>query len=83
MIMTRAPRALAVVLLFGAGSCPAATDTREACRADAVHYCPNEVAARDRKAVRRCLRDNLDKASDTCKAAIAGQQAGADAKARR
>ena len=81
--MTRALRTLAVVLLFGAGTYPAAADTREACRADAIHYCPNEVAARDRKAVRRCIRDNLDKVSDTCKAAIAEQQGGSDTKARR
>lgn len=50
-------------------------DTREACRADAIKLCPNEVAARDRKAVRACLRDHLGDVSDRCRTAIADQVA--------
>ncbi len=83
MTVTGTVRILAVVLIAGSATTPAAAaDTREACRADAIHYCRNEVAARDRKAVRRCIRDNLDKVSATCRDAIAEQRAEADAKTR-
>jgi hypothetical protein len=77
MTLTRALSISAGVLVTAAFAMPAsAADTREACRADAIHYCPNEVAARDRKAVRRCIRDNLDKVSAACRDAIAEQQSG-------
>lgn len=78
MTLTGAVGLCTALLLTGAMAAPAsAADTREACRADAIHYCPNEVAARDRKAVRRCIRDNLDKVSAACRDAIAEQQASA------
>ena len=43
---------------------------RKACADDIAKYCANE----DRK--KRCLRDNIDKLSDTCKAALAQARGG-------
>ena len=41
---------------------------RAACADDIQKYCANEQRPR------RCLRDNMDKLSDTCKAALAQQR---------
>jgi hypothetical protein len=43
---------------------------RVACADDIQKYCANE----QRK--KRCLRDNIDKLSDTCKAALAERRGG-------
>jgi DNA-binding GntR family transcriptional regulator len=70
---SRAVRTACLAAALGAASLAVAEDTREACRADAIRLCPNEVAAKDRKAVRACIRDHLGDVSDRCRTAIADQ----------
>ena len=48
---------------------------RMACMSSAQSLCANEIAARDKPAVRACLLKNLDKVSPGCREAIKSAQA--------
>lgn len=74
--MTGSRIAFLVGALLGLATFPArAEDTREACRTDAILLCPDAVSARDRKAVRACIRSHIDDVSERCRTAIRDQNA--------
>jgi hypothetical protein len=75
----------ALVLLLAAGAAGAQTappSARVACRSSAMSLCRDEVATRDRGAIRACLIKNFDKVTPDCQAAMKAAQArgGMDAK---
>ena len=62
------------------GAPPAAPNVREACRTSMMSLCHDQVAARDRSAVRACLIQNFDKTTPDCQAAMKAAQAAMAAK---
>ena len=57
----------ALLLLLAAASVLAAPANRP-CREDVQKYCPEAVG--ERRAIGQCIRENLDKVSEQCRAAV-------------
>ncbi len=69
--------ALLTVMGMGAAlGATSATDSRQACRSDAIHLCPDAVAASDRKAIRACLAQHKEQLSEGCVNAIKAKRRG-------
>jgi hypothetical protein len=76
----------AIIVLLAASAAGAQTaapsSPRQACRSSATSLCHDEVAARDRAAVRACLIKNFDKVTPECQAAMKAAQARGDVDAK-
>ena len=70
MTLRRLSALAAVFALASAPMAMAQTPVREACKADIEKFCASEMAAKDRDAVRACMKANYDKLSPDCKTAI-------------
>lgn len=70
--------AVMVALAFAQGHAQAATleQEKKACRADAFHYCVEDIPIR--KKIAACLRRHLDELSPGCRAMFTDRQGGSD-----
>jgi len=61
-----------LMLVAGLALAPAAhaQDARAVCRPDLVKFCQTQMEQRDRKAVRACLIQNMDRLSEACRSQI-------------